>query len=141
MNGREKGCSAEDPAVLALLACSSVISMDTQIRSGLTSRAIDNLASLGVSAVDAGIISRRRLNYCRRHDSSLTWNESDHLYRVSKVLMLAVAVFGDQDKALAWLSRPRAAFGGLRALDAVATTPGYEQASEELERLRSGLFS
>lgn len=140
MSSSERGWSGEDAAVRDLLGFSPVASMDALIRSGLAIRAIDNLASLGVSAVDAGIMSSRRLNYCRRHDSPLTWNESDHLYRVSKVLMLAVAVFGDQDKALAWLNKPRAAFGGLRALDAVATTPGYEQAGEELERLRSDLY-
>ncbi len=140
MTGSELAWSSEDAAVMALLGYSPDSSIDVLIRNGLAIRAIDNLASMGVSAVDAGIISGRRLNYCRRHDSPLTWNESDHFYRVSKVLMLAVAVFGDQAKALAWLNKPRYAFGGLRALDAVATTPGYEQASEELERLRSGLF-
>ncbi|OWJ98220.1 hypothetical protein B6S59_01185 [Pseudomonas sp. A46] len=141
MIGNSRRWSGEDAAVMEMLGCSPLASMDAHIRGGLAISAIDNLASLGVSAVDAGIISRRRLSYCRRHDSPLTWNESDHIYRVSKVLMLAVAVFGDQAKALAWLSKPRSSFGGLRALDAVATTAGYEQAGEELERLRSGLFA
>src|SRR5262245_38166283 len=100
---------------MQLLACSPATSMDALIRSGLTIRAIDNLASQGVSAVDAGILSVRRLSYCRRHNSPLTWNQSDHLYRVGKVLILAVAVLGDRDKALAWLNKPRSTFGGLHA--------------------------
>ncbi|MCY1547108.1 putative toxin-antitoxin system antitoxin component [compost metagenome] len=141
MIGSERGWSGDDAAVMQLLACSPATSMDAQIRNGLTIRSIDNLANQGVCVVEAGILSARRLNYCRRHDSPLTRNESDRLYRVSKVLLLAVAVLGDQDKALAWLTKPRPAFWGLHALDAVATTPGYEQVSDELERLRSGLFS
>ncbi|WP_416208254.1 antitoxin Xre/MbcA/ParS toxin-binding domain-containing protein [Halomonas sp.] len=52
--------------------------------------------------------------------------------------MLAEEVFGSREKANQWLQKPRKALGGISALEASATTPGFVAAEELLEQLRFG---
>lgn len=47
-------------------------------------------------------------------------------------------VFGNKDKADAWLNQPKAAFGGSTPLQAAQSEPGYELAKAELERISHG---
>ncbi len=68
----------------------------------------------------------------------LTPDEGDRLYRTSRIVILAEEVFGNREKAIRWLEKPRRALGGISALAAVTTTPGYEAVEELLQRLHYG---
>jgi len=113
-------------------------SLDMLIRSGVTLAAIDNLARHGIDAVNIGIIKARTLRHRRINGKPLSREEGDRIYRVSKLLVLAIAVFGNKDKAAHWLHKPHKAFGSLTALEAAATTPGYVAAEDVLERISHG---
>ena len=115
--------------------------MDLLIRSGVSLEAIDNLSRHGVSAVNVGIINARTLRHRRTKGERLSPEEGDRFYRVSKLVVLAEEVFGNKDKAAHWLNKPQKAFGGLTALEAAATTPGYVAAEEVLERINHGFFA
>lgn len=131
-------CDSDDSAILQMLACPSGSSIDALIRRGFPISAVDHLSVQGIDAVAVGFLSAHRVKYCRQRQRCLTQDESDHLYRLCKVLVRAESVFGDHGKALTWLESPRVALGGLSALEAVITTPGYESVDDELERLSSG---
>ena len=60
---------------------------------------------------------------------------------MSKLVVLAEQVFGDKDKATHWLNKAQKAFGGLTALEAAGTTPGYVATDETLDRINHGLFA
>jgi putative toxin-antitoxin system antitoxin component (TIGR02293 family) len=113
-------------------------SPDELIREGVPLEALDRLAQLGVDTTQLGIIKPRTLSHRRDRGEPLSPAEGDRLYRAGKIILLAEEVFGSREKAAKWLQKPRKALGGLTALEAVVTTPGYEAAEELLEQLRHG---
>jgi putative toxin-antitoxin system antitoxin component (TIGR02293 family) len=68
----------------------------------------------------------------------LTPEEGDHLYRTSRIVILAEEVFGNREKAIRWLEKPRSALGEISALAAVTTPSGYETVEELLQQLHHG---
>lgn len=50
-------------------------------------------------------------------------------------------VFGDKERAAAWLSMPRAAFGNRSALELSSDREGYKKVLEELMRIEHGFTS
>ncbi|MCQ2998873.1 DUF2384 domain-containing protein [Pseudomonas syringae] len=130
-----------DFQVLELMAGTPGQPMDLLIRSGVSLEAIDNLSQHGVNAVSVGIINARTLRHRRNNGERLSSEEGDRLYRVSKLVVLAEQVFGGRDKATHWLNKAQKAFGGLTALEAAGTTPGYVAAEEVLGRINHGLFA
>ena len=116
-------------------------SLDMLIRSGVTLAAIDNLARLGIDAVNIGIIKARTLRHRRINGKSLSPEEGDRLYRVSKLVVLAIEVFANKDKAAHWLNTPHRTLGSLTALESAATTPDYRAAEEVLERIHHGFHA
>ena len=127
-----------DLQVLQMLGGTSGMRADTLIRSGVPLEALENLSKHGVNAVVVGIINARTLRHRKAKGESLSQEEGDHLYRVSKIIVLAELVFGDKNKAFGWLGKPHTMFGGLTALQAVATTPGYAGVEEALLRIQHG---
>ncbi|MGV8919320.1 MAG: antitoxin Xre/MbcA/ParS toxin-binding domain-containing protein [Pseudomonas sp.] len=130
-----------DSQVLEMMGGTQGVPMDALIRAGVSLVAIDNLSSHGINAVNIGIINARTLRHRRSKGESLSQEEGDRLYRVSKIVVLAEQVFGTKDKAAHWLNKNQTAFGGLTALEAAATTPGYIAAEETLERINHGFFA
>lgn len=127
-----------DLQVLQMLGGSSGMRADVLIRSGVPLEALENLNKHGVNAVGVGIINARTLRHRKAKGEALSQEEGDHLYRVSKIVVLAESVFGDKDKAFRWLGKPSSTLGGLTALEAVATTPGYASVEEALLRIQHG---
>jgi putative toxin-antitoxin system antitoxin component (TIGR02293 family) len=127
-----------DLQVLQMLGGSSGMRADALIRSGIPLEALDNLNAHGVNAVGVGIINARTLRHRKAKGEALSQEEGDHLYRVSKIVVLAEAVFGNKDKAFRWLGKPHVMFDGLTALEAVATTPGFAGVEEALLRISHG---
>ncbi|RMR02633.1 hypothetical protein ALP94_04140 [Pseudomonas savastanoi pv. glycinea] len=130
-----------DFQVLELMAGIPGQPMELLIRSGVSLEAIDNLSQHGVNAVSVGIITARTLRHRRNKGERLSPEEGDRLYRVSKLVVLAEQVFADKDKATHWLNKAQKAFGGLTALEAAGTTPGYVATEETLDRINHGLFA
>ncbi|CAM3965774.1 MbcA/ParS/Xre antitoxin family protein [Vreelandella rituensis] len=58
-----------------------------------------------------------------------------------QIIRLTEEVFGSQEKAARWLSKPRRVLGGISALEASTMTQGYAAAVELLEQLRHGFAS
>jgi putative toxin-antitoxin system antitoxin component (TIGR02293 family) len=111
---------------------------DELIRQGVPLAALDRLAKHGVDVVRLGIIKPRTLSHRRSRGETLSAEEGDRLYRASKIILLAEQVFGSQEKAGKWLQKPKKTLGGISALEAIATTPGFAAAEELLEQLRYG---
>lgn len=124
--------------VLRLLGGSVGDTLDALIRSGIPLVALDNLSEHGVDVTRLGLINRRTLRHRRQKSESLSSDEGDRLYRLSRIVVLAEDVFGNQEKAARWLSKPRRALDGLSALEAIKTTPGFLAVEELLEQLRHG---
>ncbi|MGM0826258.1 MAG: antitoxin Xre/MbcA/ParS toxin-binding domain-containing protein [Pseudomonadota bacterium] len=121
-----------------LLGASDNVSLDVLIRQGIPLSAIDRVAAYGVHAVGLGIISKSALKHRLTEGKSLTPCEGDKLYRATLATLLATSIFGNRQKSDTWLLKPRKALGGQNALQATATTPGYNAVVTLLERLRHG---
>lgn len=71
----------------------------------------------------------------------LTPTESDRLYRLARILVRAVEVFGDEKEAQNWLSEPKSALSGLTPIEAIKTEPGVQQIDLLLGRIDQGIFA
>jgi putative toxin-antitoxin system antitoxin component (TIGR02293 family) len=67
--------------------------------------------------------------------------ESDRLYRLAYMTLLASEVLGSLDKAKGWLSQPNRALAGTAPLQVLDTEIGERQVEEILERINHGIFS
>jgi uncharacterized protein (DUF2384 family) len=61
--------------------------------------------------------------------------------RTLDIKSLADRVFGDEDKAEAWLHRPNATLSGQRPIDLLKDEPGAAVVREMLERIDHGIFA
>jgi putative toxin-antitoxin system antitoxin component (TIGR02293 family) len=114
-----------------------------QIRSGLPLRALDDLASaLNVAPHELAEIlgtSARTLQRKVQGNDRLAPTASDRLARIRRILDLAIHVFGEADKASAWLtsaSRPLDGEVPLRMLD---TDLGAQRVQQELRQIEFGI--
>lgn len=99
------------------------------VDSGLTRREID------------WIVARRTLAHRRQSGRPLTPNETGCFLRMLKIRAMSEAVFGNRDKALAWLRRPRRTFGGISAMELLQTEAGGQVVEETLGQLDEGYFA
>ena len=67
--------------------------------------------------------------------------ESDRLYRLAYITLLASEVLGSLDKAKGWLSQPNRALAGTAPIQILDTEIGERQVEEVLERINHGIFS
>ena len=80
-------------------------------------------------------LARRRLS--RR----LAGDESDRLYRLARVAAQAVDVFGAEESAATWLSRPNRALNGEWPIRLLDTDVGTRQVEDVLGRIAHGVIS
>lgn len=69
----------------------------------------------------------------------LSADEGDRLFRVLHVLVVAESLFGDRDKALHWLAKPKRRFGGSSPIELLNTYTGAGLVEELLVQLADGL--
>ncbi|WP_256589029.1 antitoxin Xre/MbcA/ParS toxin-binding domain-containing protein [Pseudomonas sp. HMWF021] len=69
----------------------------------------------------------------------LTASQSDHLYRLAHTIALAESFFGDTDKAMRWLSKPKSHFSGKSPIEMLSTTVGSRQVEELLAQASEGM--
>jgi putative toxin-antitoxin system antitoxin component (TIGR02293 family) len=67
--------------------------------------------------------------------------ESDRLYRLARVVLMAVQVLGSPEQARQWLARPNRALGGETPLSLLDTDLGARQVEAVLGRIEHGIFS
>lgn len=67
--------------------------------------------------------------------------ESDRLYRLIRILLYTESVFGDIDKAQAWLKRPNRSIGGDIPMNLLDTDIGTQQVEDVLKRIEHGIYS
>ena len=61
--------------------------------------------------------------------------------RVAMITALADQVFGNQEKAMRWLNKPKCELGGMTPAQVVATETGLAQVEEMLVRIDEGMAS
>ena len=77
---------------------------------------------------------KRRLKHGR-----LEPDESERVARVGRLLLRAVEVFEDVEKARRWLRKPQVALGDETPLDHADTEPGARQVEDLLGRIEHGI--
>jgi len=71
-------------------------------------------------------------------DQLLTVDESDRLFRAAHITAMADAVFGSDEKAKRWLSKPKDRFSGRSPMAMLSTVQGTRQVEEMLIQLAEG---
>jgi putative toxin-antitoxin system antitoxin component (TIGR02293 family) len=87
------------------------------------------------------VIPARTLKHRRLRKEPLTVDESDRLARVARMYALAVRVFGNPEKALKWLSRPKHRFNERTPLAMMRTDQGARGVEEMLYQIDEGYFA
>jgi putative toxin-antitoxin system antitoxin component (TIGR02293 family) len=85
-------------------------------------------------------ISRSTLQR-RKNAGRLSPDESDKVMRFARLLAHATDVFGDIDKARAWLKFPQHGLGGAVPLDYAETEIGAREVDNLLGRIDYGIYS
>ena len=85
-------------------------------------------------------ISRSTLQR-RKAAGRLSPDESDKVIRFSRLLRHATRVFGDIEKARAWLKFPQHGLGGAVPLDYAETEIGAREVDDLLGRIDYGVYS
>jgi putative toxin-antitoxin system antitoxin component (TIGR02293 family) len=76
-----------------------------------------------------------------RRSGRLGRYESDRLYRLARLVVIANEQLGGHERALRWLKRPNRALGGLAPLAAIDTELGARQVENILGRIAYGGIS
>lgn len=71
-------------------------------------------------------------------DQKLTVDESDRLFRAAHITAMADALFGNDEKAKRWLSKPKDRFSGRTPMAMLSTIQGTRQVEEMLIQLAEG---
>ena len=88
------------------------------------------------------IIKPRTLNHRKaKGQELLTSQETGRWLRASKVILLAEEVFGNSDKAKAWLHKSRKSFDGQTAMNIMSTEAGAQMVEDALNQIDSGYFA
>lgn len=109
---------------------------------GIAPDAIERLEQLGASGAELHwIIKPRTLAHQKSKKEDLTQEETGRWLRAAKVHALALEVFGNQEKAIVWLQKPRQAFGGQSALVLIQSEAGAQLVEDTLNQLDAGYFA
>lgn len=114
-----------------------------QVRKGLPLQALDDLATrLAVDRLTLADIlgtSVRTLQRKAEGEESLSPGASDRLARIVRILELATHVFGEPDKASAWLTAQSRALENEIPLHLLDTDIGSERVQQELRQIEFGM--
>lgn len=87
------------------------------------------------------VIPARTLKHRKARKEPLTPDESDKLVRLVRVYDQAVRVFGDEEKALYWLSEAKRRFDGRTPIQMLRTDLGGRMVEEMLGQIYYGMFA
>jgi putative toxin-antitoxin system antitoxin component (TIGR02293 family) len=104
-------------------------------------RAFVQSSGLSVQEVASSLALSKRSLQRRTALGRLARLESDRLYRLARLMALAVYFLEDQERALRWFKRPNRALGGAVPLQLIDTELGARQVEEVLGRVGYGGIS
>ncbi|HKD17421.1 MAG TPA: antitoxin Xre/MbcA/ParS toxin-binding domain-containing protein [Thermoanaerobaculia bacterium] len=113
------------------------------LRSGLPVASLSAMASafgLEPAAITAVLRIPARTLARRKHQRRLSPEESDRLFRLSRVATLAEDVLGDRPRAASWLHAANRELGGATPLSRLDTDLGAEEVEATLLRLSHGVI-
>lgn len=87
------------------------------------------------------VINKRTLTHRRLKGESLKPDESDRALRLARLIVLAESIFGNHEKALAWLRKPQRRFSSHSPMDLMKSEMGGRLVEESLIQLDEGYFS
>lgn len=126
-------------ALIKLPLSLTAIQRHKAVASGLNVEAYGLLAAKGITKVVLDrIVKPRTLDHRKAKGEPLSPSESDSLFRVAHITALAEATFGDSDKAMRWLNKPKRRFDNLTPLDMASTTQGASLVEEMLYQVQEG---
>lgn len=109
---------------------------------GVSPTVFESLKQLGFSATELQwVIKPRTLAHRKSKRESLTQEETGRWLRAIKIQALAVEVFGDDQKANAWLHKARKHFGGQSALEVMQSESGAQLVEASLSQIDAGYFA
>ena len=76
----------------------------------------------------------------RKAEQRLTAQESDRLARLARILTYATEVFGTEEKASTWLTRPHRILGATAPIDLLDTDLGTQVVEVMLGRIEHGVI-
>ncbi|NUT76837.1 DUF2384 domain-containing protein [Pseudomonas sp. C1C7] len=85
------------------------------------------------------IIALKTLNSRLALDQKLTVDESDRLFRHAYIVAMTETLFGSNDKARSWLSKPKSRFSGKTPVAMLSSTSGFRQVEELLIQISEGI--
>lgn len=144
------GGSAESASARAMAIVSGLLNKPVETaldlvaitREGVAPEMMAELLSSGFTHQEIDwIVPPRTLSHRRRNRRRLTPNETGCFLRTVKIRAMAEAVLGSRERALAWLRRPRRAFGGISAMGLLQTEVGGQIVEETLGQLDEGYFA
>lgn len=144
------GGSAESASARAMALVSELLNKPVETafdlvaitREGVAPEMMAELLSSGFTRQEIDwIVPPRTLSHRRRNRRRLTPVETGCFLRTVKIRAMAEAVLGSPERALAWLRRPRRAFGGISAMGLLQTEAGGQIVEETLGQLDEGYFA
>jgi putative toxin-antitoxin system antitoxin component (TIGR02293 family) len=115
-----------------------------QIQKGLRFselQTLQNSLDLPFEQLAAKLCISRSTLHRRKAAGRLSPDESDKVMRLSRLLDHAANVFGDVEKARAWLKFPQVGLGGAVPLDYAQTEVGAREVDDLLGRIDYGVYS
>jgi putative toxin-antitoxin system antitoxin component (TIGR02293 family) len=115
-----------------------------RIQQGLRFRELETLQDsidMPFEQLAAKLSMSRSTLHRRKANGRLSPAESDKVIRFSRLLEHATDVFGDIDKARAWLKHPQYGLGGAVPLDYAETEIGAREVDNLLGRIDYGVYS
>lgn len=111
------------------------------IESGFSASSLQALCDQGIMtpAERDRVIPYRTLKTRLANNQRLRADESDRMYRAVHVIAMAIAVFGDTEKARHWLSKPKSRFSGKSPSKLLSTSLGTNRVEEMLIQVAEGL--
>ena len=76
----------------------------------------------------------------RRQEGTLTFIESDRLWRFQDLFARASEALESRTSAGSWLTRPSSRFEGLAPLEYAATEPGYQEVLQVIDTIADDSF-
>jgi putative toxin-antitoxin system antitoxin component (TIGR02293 family) len=100
------------------------------------------MSAIAVRPADlAELLGIAERTLARRKGQHFTPIESDRLYRIAYIALLAKETLGSLEKARAWLLSPNRALGGLLPINGLDTEIGERQVEDLLNRINFGIYS
>lgn len=115
-----------------------------KLREGLPYAAFETLSAnfdIGTKEMTAILAVPARTLARRKKERKFRADESDRLFRLSRVVAMAEEVLGTREKATRWLHAPNRALGNEVPLRQVDTDLGARQVEDVLLRIAHGVYS